>query len=39
MPIERLAGEAQLGTQVADLGIGLSHCRLRKAELGPTLLT
>jgi hypothetical protein len=32
--VERLARDAQLRAQVADLGVTLGHCCLRQAELG-----
>lgn len=34
MPIERLAGDAELGAQLADLGARLAHGGLRQTELG-----
>src|SRR5512132_1750804 len=34
VPIERLAGDAELGAQLADLSAGLADGGLRQAELG-----
>src|SRR5512132_620763 len=34
VPIERLAGDAELGAQLADLSTGLADGGLRQAELG-----